>query len=265
MEERVVDRGEGIQLHSIAEGPEDGHALVFANSLGTDLSVWEPLLPHLPPGLRLIRWDLRGHGRSSAPPAPYHMGQLVSDAEAVCEDWGVRGATFVGLSIGGLIGQGLAIKRGDLLSALVLSNTAAKIGTPQLWDDRIAAIRKGGLEPAADGVMERWFSAGFRASPELARWRALLTGTPVEGYIGCCAAISHADFWATTATLTLPVLGIAGSEDKATPPDLVRETVALVEGAETALIRGAGHLPQIEAPREYAGLLTAFLKENGHV
>ncbi|WP_373354378.1 3-oxoadipate enol-lactonase [Pseudoroseicyclus sp. CXY001] len=265
MQERFVSREEGQKLFSTAEGPEGGHALVFANSLGTDLTSWDTLLPLLPEGLRLIRWDKRGHGRSSVPEAPYHMGTLVSDAEAVCEAWGLSGVTFVGLSIGGLIAQGLAVKRPDLIGSLVLSSTAAKIGTPQLWADRIAALRRGGMEAIADGVMERWFSAAFREGPELAAWRARLAATPLEGYIGCCAAISGTDFWATTATLTLPTLGIAGSEDRSTPPDLVRETVALVAGSRTELIRGAGHLPQIEAPRDYAALLTAFLKETGHV
>ena len=265
MEEKRVTRGEGVELYSIAEGPVGGPALVFANSLGTDLTIWDKMLPHLPAGLRLIRWDKRGHGRSSAPPAPYHMGALISDAEAVCQAWGVTDAVFVGLSIGGLIAQGLAVKRPDLVSALVLSNTAAKIGTAQLWEDRIASIRKSGLAPAADGVMERWFSPAFLAGPDLPHWRERFIETPLEGYLGCCAAISHADFWATTATLTQPTLGIAGTDDKATPPDLVRETVDLIAGSRTELIRGAGHLPCIEAPEVYAGLLTDFLKEISHV
>ncbi|MGZ9812211.1 3-oxoadipate enol-lactonase [Pseudoroseicyclus sp. H15] len=265
MDEKRINRGAGVELYSIAEGPEDGRALVFANSLGTDLTIWDKVLPLLPPGLRIIRWDKRGHGRSSAPPPPYAMGQLVSDAEAVCEAWGARDAVFVGLSIGGLIAQGLAVKRPDIVGALVLSNTAARIGNAQLWEDRIASIRASGLEAAADGVMQRWFSPAFLAGPELAHWRARFTETSLEGYLGCCAAISGADFWATTAGLTQPTLGIAGTEDKSTPPDLVRETVELIHGARLELIRGAGHLPCIEAPEAYAAMLTDFLKEPPHV
>ncbi|GGL51358.1 3-oxoadipate enol-lactonase [Wenxinia marina] len=266
MDEKRIDR-EGVTLYSRADGAEDPAAptLVFANSLGTDLTLWDQLLPLLPRGLRFIRWDKRGHGQSDVPPAPYHMGTLVTDAAAVCDAWDVRDGVFVGLSIGGLIAQGLAVKRPDVMRAVVLSNTGAKIGTPQLWDDRIAAIRKGGLEAMADGVMERWFSRPFRESPQVRPWRDLLVSTPVEGYLGCCAAISGTDFWSTTASLRLPALGIAGSEDGATPPDLVRETVDLIPGSRFELIRGAGHLPCVEAPEEYARILTDFLRGIGEV
>ena len=113
--------------------------------------------------------------------------------------------------------------------------------------------------------MERWFSRDFRQTDELIAWRNMLVRQPDEGYVGCCAAILGADFYNTTADLTLPTLGIAGSEDGATPPDLVRETVALVNGSRFHLIRGAGHLPCVEKPGEYAEVLTEFLKETGHV
>ncbi len=115
---------------------------------------------------------------------------------------------------------------------MVLSNTAARIGTPEVWQERIDGIRAGGIEALADGVMERWFSAAFRETPELAAWRHMLTRQPAEGYVGCCAAIAGADLTQSTASLRLPTLGIAGADDGSTPPDLVGETVALIEGAE---------------------------------
>ena len=254
---------DGTRLHMEATGPEDGPALVFANSLGTDLRLWDGVLPHLPKGLRVVRWDKRGHGRSEVPPAPYALGTLVSDAEAVMEAAGVRDAVFCGLSIGGMIAQGIAVKRPDLVSAMVLSNTAAKIGAPELWDARIATVTAEGMEPLADGVMERWFGRDFLAGPELATWRARFCETPPEGYAGCCAAIRGTDLMTPTSGLRLPTLAIAGSEDGATPPDLVRETADLIPGAAFALIRRAGHLPCVEAPEEYAGLLTGFLKRLG--
>jgi len=261
---QMFDTGE-VRLHYRVDGPADGPPVVFSNSLGTDLRLWDPIMPLLPKGLRIIRYDKRGHGLSSCPRAPYTMGALVGDAEKLMDHLGVKDSVFVGLSIGGLTAQGLAVKRLDLVRAMVISNTGAKIGTTQMWDDRIAAARAGGIEALADAVMERWFAADFRKTTELELWRNMLTRTPVEGYTGCSAAISGTDFYATTASLRLPTLGIAGSEDGATPPDLMRETTDLVPGSKFHLIRKAGHLPCVEKPEEYAQVLTEFLKGVGHV
>ena len=260
----MADLGD-VALHYRIDGPEDGAPVVFANSLGTDMRLWDPILPLLPAGLRILRYDKRGHGLSTCPAAPYTMGALVSDAERLMDQLGFTNALFVGLSIGGLIAQGLAVKRLDLVRAMVLSNTGAKIGTKALWDDRIAGVQSGGIEALADATMERWFSKAFLATPELALWRNMLTRQPDAGYAGCSAAISGTDFYATTASLRLPTLGIAGSEDGATPPDLVRETVDLVPGSQFALIRKAGHLPCVEQPEEYARLLTDFMRATGHI
>ncbi len=261
---KLVDVGD-VRLHYRIDGPEDGAPVVFANSLGTDMRLWDPILPLLPPGLRLIRFDKRGHGLSTCPPSPYSMGALVSDTERLLDHLQVKDCVFVGLSIGGMIAQGLAVKRLDLIRAMVLSNTAAKIGTPELWDARIADVEDGGIEKLADAVMERWFSTKFRASPELELWRNMLTRQEDQGYMGCSAAISGTDFYTTTAGLRLPTLGIAGSEDGSTPPDLVRETVDLIPGSEFHLIRKAGHLPCVEQPEEYARVLSDFLRAVGHV
>ncbi|UWQ97022.1 3-oxoadipate enol-lactonase [Rhodobacteraceae bacterium M385] len=254
-----------VSLHVQVDGPEDGPTVVFGNSLGTDLRLWDPVLPLLPKGLRLIRYDKRGHGLSTCPPAPYGMGTLVRDAERVMDALQVRDAVFVGLSIGGLIAQGLAAKRMDLVRAVVLSNTAAKIGTRAMWEDRIAAINAGGLAPMAPAIMERWFSRAFRESPAVAPWQRMVETCPVEGYTGCCAAIAGSDFYSTTAALRLPALVIAGDQDGATPPDLVRELAELIPGSKFELMRGAGHLPCVEDPQTYAKHLSTFLSEIGHL
>lgn len=260
----IADLGD-VQLHYRIDGDPDGAPVLFANSLGTDLRVWDAVLPRLPDGLRIIRYDKRGHGLSSAPPAPYSMGALVRDAERLLDLLGVRDCVVVGLSIGGMIAQGLAVKRLDLVRALVLSNTAARIGTPDMWTDRIAAVNAGGIESLADAVLERWFSTAFRATSELALWRHMLVRQPVDGYGGCSAAISGADFYTPTSGLRLPTLGIAGDRDGSTPPDLVRETVDLIPGSKFHLIRGSGHLPCVENPDEFASVLSGFLTEVGHV
>ncbi|MGV6849969.1 MAG: 3-oxoadipate enol-lactonase [Marinibacterium sp.] len=260
----MADLGD-VQLHYRVDGPEDGAPVVFANSLGCDLRLWDPVLPHLPDGLRIIRYDKRGHGLSSLPPAPYAMGALISDLEHLLDHLGVRDAVMVGLSIGGMIAQGLAVKRSDLIRAVVLSNTGAKIGTREIWDERCKAVRAGGIEALADATMERWFSEAFRATPEMQLWRNMLIRQPLEGYTGCSAAIAGTDFYTTTAGLRLPTLGIAGTEDGSTPPDLVRETADLVPGSKFHLIRGVGHLPCVEAPESYAEVLTTFLRDTGHL
>ncbi|SDW56898.1 3-oxoadipate enol-lactonase [Roseicitreum antarcticum] len=260
----MADLG-GIRLHYRIDGNPEGRPVVFSNSLGTDLRMWDKVIARLPQSLRLIRYDRRGHGLSDAPPAPYAMGQLVRDTEQLLDHLAVRDCVFVGLSIGGMVAQGLAVKRLDMVRALVLSNTAAKIGTPQMWHDRIASVASGGVEVLADAVMERWFSRPFRATPEAAAWRNMLTRTPVDGYAGCSAAIAGTDFYTTTASLTLPTLGIAGTEDGSTPPDLVRETLGLIKGSEMAVMHGVGHIPCVEDPDAYAALLNDFLTRLGHV
>lgn len=261
---QICDAGD-VRIHYRVDGPADGPTVVFANSLGTDLRLWDPILTLLPKGLRIIRWDKRGHGLSTVPSGPYKMGALIGDCERLLDHLSVRDCVFVGLSIGGMIAQGLAVKRLDMIRAIVLSNTAAKIGNPGMWDERIAAVHKGGVGALADSVMERWFSAQFRAKPELELWRNMLVQQAADGYAGCSAAISGTDFYTPTSGLRLPCLGIAGAEDGSTPPDLVRETTDLIPGSKFHLIRRAGHIPCVEQPEEYAQVLTDFLKGVGHV
>ncbi|PIE12640.1 MAG: 3-oxoadipate enol-lactonase [Rhodobacterales bacterium] len=256
---------DGVKLHYPIDGDPDGAPVVFANSLGTDLRLWDQIVPLLPTGLKLVRYDKRGHGLSDVTPAPYSMGTLVRDTERLLDHLDIRDCVFVGLSIGGMIAQGLAVKRLDQVRALVLSNTAAKIGQPAMWADRIDAVRKGGVKALAEATMDRWFSRDFHKADALRAWYNMMVRQPVEGYLGCAAAISGTDFYTPTSGLRLPVLGIAGSEDGSTPPDLVRETTDLVPGSRFHLIRRAGHLPCVEKPGEYAETLTGFLRDIGHL
>lgn len=260
----ICDLGD-IRLHYRDEGDPQGAPVVFAHALGTGLGLWDAVLPSLPPGLRLVRFDMRGHGLSDVPPAPYAMGTLVRDAERLIDSLGLRDCVFVGLSIGGMIAQGLAVKRLDQIRALVLSNTAARIATAEIWQARIAAVRADGLSAVTEATLERWFGRAFRSTPAAQHWRAVLETTPVEGWVGCAAAIAGTDFYATTATLSLPTLAIAGSEDGSTPADLVRETAGLIRGSRFHLIRGAGHLPPVDRPADFAAAVADFLKAIGHV
>lgn len=264
MTSKMILRPDGTHIYARIDGPEDGPAVVFSNSLGTTLRLWDAVLALLPKGLRILRYDMRGHGQSDVPAAPYAMGQLVSDAEAVCDAFDIKDAMFVGLSVGGMIAQGLAVKRPDLIRAMMLSNTAAKIGNPNMWQDRIQAIRANGMAAATDSVMQRWFGRDFYATNSMIPWKAMFEATPIEGYTGVCAAIAGTDFYTPTSGLRIPTLGIAGTEDGSTPADLVRETVDLIPGSQFALIRRAGHLPCVEKPEVFTAHLTDFLNATGH-
>lgn len=242
-----------------------GAPLVLAHGLGMDLSVWDALLPLLPAGLRIITYDLRGHGSSPLPGTPCTMGATVRDAERLLDHLEIRDAMFLGLGLGGMVAQGLAVKRLDQVRALVLCGAAAKLGTPGIWQARAGAAADGGMEAVAGETMKRWFAPKAQASKAAETARQMLLNTRPEGYAAGCAAISGTDFYTPTGGLRLPALGICGTEDRATPPDLVRETVELIPGADMRLIRRAGHLPCLEQPEEFAALLTGFLNATGHI
>lgn len=256
-----------VTLHYRLEGDPDGVPVVFANSLGTDFRLWDKIMPLLPDGLRILRFDNRGHGLSSCPDGDYAMSELVEDTAQLMQALDIRDSLFVGLSIGGIIAQGLAAQHKDLVRAIVISNSAARIGTLQMWQERIDSLHVGGVEALADNILERWFSNDFRQqrSEEMLGWRNMLTRTPLQGYIGCCAAIAASDFRQSSAELTLPTLAIAGSEDGSTPPEVVRDTAELIEGSRFELIETAGHLPCVEQPEIYARLLGDFMREHAHV
>lgn len=251
-----------ISLHVHDSGNAEGPTILFANSLGTDLRVWDQLLPHLPQDFRFIRFDKRGHGLSDCPAAPYAIDDLVDDALAVLDGFEIERVHFVGLSIGGMIGQGLASRAPSRLKSLTLMDTAAKIGTADMWNGRIETVRANGIGAISAAVVERWFSKAAQGQPDQLRpYINMLERTPVEGYAGCCAAIAAADLTQSTKALDLPVLAIAGDEDLATPPDLVRGTSDLCNGTYCE-ISSAGHLPCVEQPKAVAKVLNAFLKEH---
>jgi len=260
-------RVNGVVLHYSAVGAASKPALVFANSLGTDFRTWDVVVEAIGHDFRVVCYDKRGHGLSEAPPAPYAISDHIGDLAGLLDLLQVRGALVVGLSVGGLIAQGLAAAHSDRVRALVLCDTAHKIGTQDMWDQRIATIRDGGIEALAEPILERWFSAKFRAErpAEFAGWRNMLTRTPVEGYVGTCAAIRDADLTQSTKALRLPTICVVGTEDGATPPALVRSLADLIPGARYSEIHGVGHLPCIEAPDILAKTIADFAREAGLV
>ncbi|WP_371223274.1 3-oxoadipate enol-lactonase [Roseovarius sp. 2305UL8-3] len=255
----------GLALSYRDSGPADGPVLVLAHGLGMDLRIWDPVVPLMPEGLRIVRYDMRGHGGSDTLAPPYKMGALVRDAEALLDHLAVRDCVFLGLAMGGMVAQGLAVKRMDMIRALILSNTTSKSGPPKAWHERADAALSGGMEAVVEPVLARWFSKAFLTSEAADPWRDMLLSQNPRGYAGGCAAIAGTDFYTPTSGLRLPCLGLAGSEDRAIPPDLVRETVDLIPGSQFELLRRAGHLPCVDQPEAFARAVSRFLHEIGHL
>ncbi len=254
-----------VILHYALDGPEDAPVMVLANSLGSDLRNWDRVVAQLAGQFRFLRYDKRGHGLSELTPAPYQMDDHIGDLVGLLDALDIGAAIVGGVSVGGMIAQGLAARQPKRVRGLVLCDTAHRIGDEALWDQRIRAIQEGGIEALADAILERWFTADFRKhrTDELAIWRHMLVRTPVDGYIGTCAAIRDTDFGPETARIGVPTLAVCGVENGATPPDVVREMAALIPKARFNLIEGAAHLPSIERPEILSKMIADFVEENG--
>jgi len=259
-------RANNIVLHHQVLGRADGPALVFINSLGSDFRIWHEVVPAFLDRYRVVLYDKRGHGLSDAPPAPYTMDDHTDDLIALLDHLNVENAALVGLSVGGMIAQRMAVRAPHRVRALTLCCTAAKIGTPELWAERIAAVEKGGIEPLVENVLQRWFTSAFRAgrADECAGWRNMLVRQPAHGYAGTCAAIRDTDLTPDAGRIQAPTLCMAGDQDGSTPAEVVRHTAGLIPGARFELIQSCGHIPCIEQPAILANLIGHHLREASH-
>jgi len=251
-------------LHYRAEGLGTGKPVIaFVNSLGTDIRIWDAVVAALAGDYAVVLHDKRGHGLSTAGAAPITIETHAADLLALLDHLGVERAVIWGLSVGGLIAQAVHGLRPELVAALVLSNTAHKIGTAEMWNARIAAIRADGLSSLIDTIMERWFTPAFRRADNAlyAGCRAMLAGQPVDGYCGTCAAIRDADFTTVVAGIAVPTLCVGGDQDGSTPPALVRSLSALIPGSRYVEISDCGHIPCVEQPAAYAAAVRAFLAD----
>ena len=253
-------QGQGARIHYEIEGPEDGPVLLLSNSLGTDLGMWSPQMPSLAARYRVLRYDSRGHGRSEAPEGPYTIDMLGQDAVAVLDAAGVERALFCGLSKGGMVGQWLGVNAPDRVGRLVLANTAAFIGAPEVWNQRIETVRAQGMAAIVPGVIDRWFTKPFqeRAPDSVARIRDMLLATDPEGYAACCAAVRDMDQRQAISAIRVPTLVIAGRHDLATSPEQGRLIADTVPGARF-LELDAAHLSNIEAEAAFTHALLDFL------
>ena len=249
-----------LRLNAELSGPETAPPLVLIHGLGLDLRLWDALLPHLP--ARTLRLDLRGHGGSDTPGPPYAMGTLIRDVERLMTHFALKDAVLLGAGEGGLIAQGLAVKRLDLVRAMVLTGSATRFANPAVWDSRLARLREQG--PDLDAECASLLGPRWQKAPGLSRVRDMLDCTRPEGWQGFAAATATADFYQTTATLTLPTLILAGADDRKTPPDLQRELADLIAGAHFQLIRGGSHLSMLTQTETFAETLNSFLTRIGH-
>jgi 3-oxoadipate enol-lactonase len=255
-------KANGLVIHYLDQGRRDGAPIVFINALGCDLRIWTEIVEILAPDFRIVTYDARGHGLSESGPDKCEMADYAGDLIGLLDSVGVGRATVVGLSIGGVIAQEFYRQRPERVAALVLCDTAAKIGTDESWDQRIAEVECGGVERVADPVLERWFTAEFRASraAEFTGLRAMLTRTSRQGYLAACGALKRADLRPYAGRIEAPTLCLVGDEDGSTPVALVKETAALIAGSRFEIVAGAGHLANVEKPKIVAGVVAEHAK-----
>ncbi|MEN8838184.1 MAG: 3-oxoadipate enol-lactonase [Celeribacter marinus] len=228
--------------------PGTGTPIVFLNSLGTDFRIWDQVIDGLDIDAPILCIDKRGHGLSDD--GMISMTVLVGDVATLMDHLDMQPALICGVSVGGMIAQGLAVERPDLVAGMVLCCTGAKIGDTDSWTARIETVELEGIARMADAILERWFSSGFIATrpAELAIYRNMLVRTSPIGYAGVCGAIRDTDFSAQSPRISVPTHCIAGSDDLATPPALVKDLASLIPNASYQVIPDCGHLPCIETP-----------------
>ncbi len=250
-----------ITVHYTSEGVAKGTPLVFINSLGTDLRIWNDMVPHFSKRYHVIRHDKRGHGLTDCPPAPYSIRDHTTDLADLLDQLEVTQAILVGISVGGMIALDFAATWPERVQSLVLSDTAPKIGTAVLWNERIANLRQHGMGALSDMILSRWFANSFATEQPAAYqgYANMLTRMPVEGYTGTCGAIRDADLTEAAKTITAPTLVLCGAEDMATPPALVHGLCELIPHAQYQKIPDAGHLPCIEQPDIMAQHIAQFI------
>ena len=255
----ILKSGEA-HIHYVLEGKSGSPVVVFSNSLGANYSMWDPQGHEFRKRFGVLRYDTRGHGQSPPTPGPYSIELLGKDIVAMMDALDLDRVHFCGLSMGGMIGMWLALNAPERLSKLVLSNTAAKIGTAEGWNARIEAVQKNGMKSVASAILERWFTPAFRRkAPEtMANILKMLEETNPDGYVACCAAVRDFDCREKLSAIRTPTLVIAGAHDPATPPDGSRFLAQQIPGARYVELNAA-HLSNIEARDQFNNELAAFL------
>ncbi len=255
--EVVVD---GCRLVVEVDGPEDAPVCLLLHSLGTTVELWSPQWEPFQRSFRVIRYDVRGHGRSQPAAGPYTLDRLGRDALAVLDIAGAERAHVCGVSLGGLTAQWLGAHAPDRIARLVVANTAARLGSREVWAERMGAVRRGGMAAVADASVARWFTDRYREvePATVDDFRSMLLACPVEGYAGCCAVLRDGDLREVVGSIQAPTLVITGSYDAATPPSLGESLRQRVPGAQ-GLELDAAHLSNVEQSEAFTAGVLEFL------
>ncbi len=255
----TVENGD-VRTHYEWSGSDEGEVLVFANSLGSDLHMWDKVLPSLGNRYRILRYDMRGHGKSSIPPGLYTTAQLGSDLLSLLDHLALGRVNLCGLSLGGLVAMWVGIHAPQRVNRMILANTAASFGPPEAWDQRIAYVQSSGMEAMALASLDRWFTPAYREQhpEEMQAVCRMISATNAVGYTGCCGALRDADVRREIAAIEAPCLVIVGAHDLATPPSEGQALESALKNSSLVELNAA-HLSAWETPGEFAGAVLEFL------
>jgi 3-oxoadipate enol-lactonase len=253
----------GININYQVDGPEGAPWIVLSNSLATTLAMWDQQAADLKAQYRVLRYDQRGHGGTDAPAGRYTFEQLIADAVALMDRLGIKKAHFGGLSMGGATALGFAQKHPDRLDKVIVCDTPCQ-STPtsaQQWEERIVVAQKQGMEALVEPTVGRWFPPAVLEAkpPHVDKVRAMIRTTPVNGFIGCAAALADHDYASAVATVKRPVLFMAGEKDGVTPTAM-RKLSAALPGSRYVELPGAGHISNMDQPEGFTWAIADFLK-----
>jgi len=257
-------KANGIQMNYELSGKQGAPILVFSHSLASSLIMWDPQMEALKSHFQILRYDVRGHGGTEAPKGPYTLKMLVEDVVGLLDTLEIRLIHWVGLSMGGMIGQGFALDHGDRLKSLVLCDTASVVSAEAqpLWQERFDTVREQGMQALADQTMERWFTPFFlRLNPPMVqKIRQEILRTPVEGYVGCGEAIRKLNYTDRLGVIELPTLIIVGEEDPGTPVSAAQTIHERIPESKLVILSSARHLSNVEQSKAFNAALLGFLR-----
>jgi 3-oxoadipate enol-lactonase len=258
-------KANGININYQVDGPEGAPWIVLSNSLATNLAMWDQQAADLKAQYRVLRYDQRGHGTTDAPAGRYTFEQLIAVALALMDGLGIKKAHFGGLSMGGATALGFAQKHPDRLDRIIVCDTPCQ-STPtsaQQWEERIVVAQKQGMEALVEPTVGRWFPPAVieAKAPHVDKVRHMVRTTPVNGFIGCAAALANHDYASAVATVTRPVLFMAGEKDGVTPTAM-RKLSAALPGSRYVELPGAGHISNMDQPEGFTWAIADFLKTN---